>query len=83
MAGSPDRYFTIEYKIGKKEMSVQRTAQSLVLILNVGGTEETLVDPLQFLRQSDLPNEHKQHSDPVPVRAKRGTTQRFADFVTS
>ena len=64
-------------------MSVQRTAQSLILILNVGGTEENLVDPLQFLKQSDLHTEQEQHSDPVPVRANRGTTQRFADFVTS
>ena len=80
--GSPARYFTVEYKIGKKVLSVQRTAQSLVLILTVAGTEGTLVDPLQFLKQSDLRTEQEQHSDPVPVRANRGTTQRFADFLT-
>ena len=52
--GSPVRYFTVEYKIGNKVLSVQRTAQSLVLILSVDGTEETLVDALQFLKKSDL-----------------------------
>ena len=81
--GSPARYFTVEYKIGNKILSVQRTAQSLVLILSVDGTEETLVDVLQFLKKSDLRTEPDINSEPVPVRPNRGTTLNYDDYITT
>ena len=44
-----------------------------VLILSVNGTEDTLVDVLQFLKKSDLSTEPDINSEPVPVRPNRGT----------
>ena len=73
----------MEYKLGNKILSVERTAQSLVLILSVNGTEDTLVDVLQFLKKSDLSTEPDINSEPVPVRPNRGTTWKFDDFITA
>ena len=55
----------------------------MVLILSVDGTEETMVDVLQFLKKSDLRTEADINSEPVPVRPNRGTTRKFDDFITT
>ena len=55
----------------------------MVLILSVNGTEDTLVDVLQFLKKSDLSTEPDINSEPVPVRPNRGTTRKYDDYITT
>ena len=44
----PERYFHINYKIGKRAQSVQRTAQSLVLLLKKSKNDAAKISDYLF-----------------------------------
>ena len=54
-----DRYFSVEYKVGKRVQSVKRSAQSLVLLLKKSEDEQAEISDTLFYCPDSLISDSK------------------------